>query len=363
MARVQKEAEDEQMKALTFHGSRTIRYETVDEPKVTEPTDAIVKVRLCAICGSDMHAYHGRESGMDTGTVMGHEFTGEVVELGSGVETLEVGKQVLSPFTTNCGDCFYCDRGLTARCVKGQLFGYVEDGSGLQGGQAEYVRVPLADSTLAAIPADVSPEEALLLGDVFSTGYFCAQQARVEPGSNCAIIGCGPVGLMAVVGARELGADRIFAFDSIPERLELAGSFGATPIDFKSVDPVAVVHEATQGRGVDAALDAVGTSASTRAAYELVRPGATISVVGVHYDEHFPFSPPNAYAYDKNLTFTVGRCPARRVMRELIPVVQARKYDLASIISHRLPLAQGSEAYRLFDEKRDRCTKVVLTAD
>lgn len=349
------------MKALTFHGKQAIRHETVDEPKVIAPTDAVVKVSLSAICGSDMHVYHGREPGMDTGTVMGHEFTGAVVELGSGVSTLAVGDQVLSPFTTSCGNCFFCDRGLTARCVKGQLFGYVENGSGLQGGQAEYVRVPLADSTLAAIPEDVSPEEALLLGDVFSTGYFCARQARVESGSTCAIIGCGPVGLMAVVGARELGADRIFALDSIPERLELAGTFGATPIDFKTVDPVAVVHEATQGRGADAALDAVGTSASTRAAYDLVRPGATISVVGVHYDEQFPFSPPNAY--DKNLTFTVGRCPARRVMQDLIPVVQARKYDLVSIISHRLPLAEGSEAYRLFDEKRDRCTKVVLTAD
>jgi threonine dehydrogenase-like Zn-dependent dehydrogenase len=292
---------------------------------------------------------------------MGHEFTGEVVEVGPQVGRFEIGDAVLSPFTTSCGDCFYCERGLTARCVKGQLFGYVENGSGLQGGQAEYVRVPLADSTLAAVPADVSPEEALLLGDVFSTGYFCAQQAGVEPGSTCAILGCGPVGLMAVVGARELGAERIFALDSIPERLELAGTFGATPIDFKSLDPVAVVHEATRGRGADAALDAVGSSASTRAAYDLVRPGATISVVGVHYDEQFPFSPPDAY--DKNLTFTVGRCPARRVMRELIPVVQAKKYDLASIISHRLPLADGSEAYRLFDEKRDRCTKVVLTTD
>jgi len=267
----------------------------------------------------------------------------------------------MSPFTTSCGNCFYCHRGLTARCVKAQLFGYVEDGSGLQGGQAEYVRVPLADSTLAAVPDGVSPEEALLLGDVFSTGYFCAVQARVEPGSTCAIIGCGPVGLMAIVGARELGAERIFAVDSLPERLELAETYGATPLDFKSTDPVEVVRQATEGRGADAALDAVGTSASTRTAYDLVRPGATISVVGVHYDEQFPFSPPDAY--DKNLTFTVGRCPARRVMQDLIPVVQAKKYDLAAIISHRLPLAEGSEAYRLFDEKRDRCTKVILTTD
>jgi threonine dehydrogenase-like Zn-dependent dehydrogenase len=349
------------MKALTFHGKRAIHHETVDDPRVIESSDAIVKVGLSAVCGSDMHVYHGREPGMDTGTVMGHEFTGAIVETGTGVKTLEVGDRVMSPFTTSCGDCFYCHRGLTARCVNGQLFGYVENGAGLQGSQAEYLRVPLADGTLAIVPEGVSPEEALLLGDVFSTGYFCALQARVEPGSTCAVVGCGPVGLMAVVGARELGAERIFAVDSIPERLELAGSFGATPIDFESTDPVAVVREATQGRGADAALDAVGTSASTRTAYDLVRPGATISVVGVHYDERFPFSPPDAY--DKNLTFTVGRCPARRVMQVLIPVVQAKKYDLASIISHRLPLAEGSEAYRLFDEKRDRCTKVVLTTD
>ena len=175
---------------------------------------------------------------------------------------------------------------------------------------------------------------------------------------RCAIVGCGPVGLMAVVGARELGAEMIFAVDSVSERLELAETLGATPIDIKSADPVAVVHQATQGRGADAALDAVGTSASTRTAYDLVRPGATISVVGVHYDEHFPFSPPDAY--DKNLTFRVGRCPARSVMQELIPVVQAGKYDLVSILSHRLPLAEGSEAYRLFEERRDGCIKVVL---
>jgi threonine dehydrogenase-like Zn-dependent dehydrogenase len=250
---------------------------------------------------------------------------------------------------------------LTARCVKGRLFGYVQDGEGLQGGQAAYVRVPLADGTLAAIPEGISPEEALLLGDVLSTGYHCARKAAVERGSVCVVVGCGPVGLMAVVGARELGAETIFALDSVPERLELAETFGATPIDFTSADPVAVVHQATQGRGADAALDAVGTAASTRAAYDLVRPGATISVVGVHYDAHFPFSPPDAY--DKNLTFTVGRCPARSVMRELIPLVRTKKYDLVSVFSHRLPLAEGGEAYRLFDEKRDGCVKVVLTID
>jgi threonine dehydrogenase-like Zn-dependent dehydrogenase len=151
----------------------------------------------------------------------------------------------------------------------------------------------------------------------------------------------------------------IFAVDSVSERLELAATLGATPIDFKSADPVAVVHQFTHGRGADAALDAAGTSASTRTAYDLVRPGATISIVGVHYDEQFPFSPPDAY--DKNLIFSVGRCPARSVMQELIPVVQAGKYDLASILTHRLPLAEGSEAYRVFEEKRDGCIKVALT--
>lgn len=347
------------MKALTLHDARSIRYETVDDPRLIEPTDALVRVQSTAICGSDMHVYHGRERGLDPGTVMGHEFVGEVVETGKAVRAIRAGDRVFSPFTTSCGACAPCRRGLTARCVRGQLFGWVHEGRGLQGAQAEWVRVPLADSTLVVIPAGVTPEEALLLGDVLSTGYFCARSAGVQPSGVYAVVGCGPVGLMAVVGARELGAETLFALDSVPDRLERARAFGATPVDIRSTDARALILEATDGCGADAVLEVVGSPEAGRSAYDLVRAGGTISVVGVHNEDRLAFTP--AEAYDKNLTYTVGRCPARSVLEQLIPVVQQKKYDLASVFTHRLRLAQGAEAYEIFDEKRDGCTKIVLT--
>ncbi len=328
------------------------------DPGISAPTDAIVRVSLTAICGSDLHVYHEREQGCDHGTVMGHEFVGEVVETGSDVTDLKKGIAVVSPFTTSCGACFYCKRGLTARCLSGQLYGWRAGGRGLHGAQAEYVKVPLASSTLVPIPDGVEPEEALLLGDVLSTGYFCAKNARVTAGDTCVVVGCGPVGLMAIVGARELGVERIHAVDSVPERLELAGTYGARTIDRSEQNPVEVLAEATEGRGADVVLEAVGSPAAGRLAVELVRPGGTISVVGVHNEAAFSFSPTEAY--DKNLTFTVGRCPARAVLEELIPMVRRKEHDLTAVISHRLPLDQGPRGYEIFDRKEDRCTKVVL---
>ncbi|MDX1388740.1 MAG: alcohol dehydrogenase family protein [Acidobacteriota bacterium] len=346
------------MRALTFQGKKTIRIEQVPDPEIREPTDVIVRVGLTAICGSDMHVYHGRESGLDNGTIMGHEFVGEVVETGSGVTTLAQGARVVSPFTTSCGRCYFCTIGLTARCVSGQLYGWVEKGEGLHGAQAEYVRVPMADSTLLPIPEGLSDDEALLAGDVLSTGYFCAQMAGVGPDGVYAIVGCGPVGLMAAVASRELGAGRLFAVDRVPERLGLAGSFGATPVDAGAEDPVAVIRDATEGRGVDAVLEAVGSPSAGKLAYDLVRPGGTISVVGVHNEDGFAFSP--ADAYDKNLTYRVGRCPARHIMPQVMPLLEERKYDVTAILSHRWPLERGAEGYVLFDEKKDGCTKIAL---
>jgi len=346
------------MKALTFQGERAVAVESVDDPRLERATDALVRVDLAAVCGSDLHVYHGRESGLDAGTVLGHEFVGEIVECGREVGGLRPGDRVLSPFTTSCGHCFFCRQGLTARCEHGQLFGWVQDGEGLHGAQAERVRVPLADGTLVAIPEGVTDEEALLLGDVASTGYYCALRAEVSQGSTVAVVGCGPVGLMAVVGARELGAAEVFAVDRVPERLALAERFGARAIDFTSEDPVGRVREATEGRGADAALEGVGSPEATRLAVDLVRPGGTVSVVGVHHEARLSFSP--VEAYDKNLTYRIGRCPARAVMETLIPVVRRGDYDLAAVISHRLPLSQGAAAYDLFDRKAEGCTKVVL---
>lgn len=344
------------MRAITFHEPRTVRVEDVPDPRIEAPTDAIVRVRLAAVCGSDLHVYHGRETGLDAGCVLGHEFLGEVVETGAEVR-LARGAVVVSPFTTSCGACFYCRDGLTARCERGALFGWVQDGRGLAGAQAEYVRVPLADATLVRVPDGAREDEALLAGDVLATGFFCAENGGAGPGRAVAVVGCGPVGLMAIVGARELGAETILAFDTIDERLRLAERFGATPVNAAN-GAIDAIRDVTEGRGADVVLEAVGAPSASRLAVDLVRPGGVVSIVGVHTSEHFAFSP--VEAYDKNLTIRIGRCPARRFAERLVSLVAARRYDLASIFSHRMPLADGVRAYDLFDRKVDGCTKVLL---
>jgi threonine dehydrogenase-like Zn-dependent dehydrogenase len=346
------------VKALTFTGIEHITYETIDDPKLLASTDAIVRVKNCAICGSDLHVYYGRETGIDHHTAMGHEFTGEVVETGKDVKTIRIGDRVMSPFTTSCGSCYYCSIGLTARCVKGQLFGWVENGNGLGGGQAEYVRVPLADSTLQKIPEGISAEEALLLGDILSTGYFCAHQAEIRPTGVYAVVGCGPVGLMTIGSAFLQGAEKVFAIDTVEERLNMARLFSAVPINASSDDPISILREYTSGRGADAVMEAVGSGATNKLAYDLVRPGGIISAVGVCTDSHFPFSP--VQAYNKNLTYKIGRCPARYYMDKLVPLVKEKQFDFTSVFTHRMKLSEGFKAYDIFANKKDGCLKVLL---
>jgi len=345
------------MRALVFRGVGAVGLETVPDPSIRQPTDAIVEVEATAICGSDMHVWHGREAGLDDGTVMGHEFVGRVVALGREARGLAVGDLVMSPFTTSCGVCRPCLRGLTARCVRGSLYGWVEDGAGLHGAQAEYVRVPLAASTLVAVPEGVTADEALLLGDVMSTGYYGAELARADPARRCAVVGCGPVGLMAVLGARIRGAEQVYALDTVRERLDLAREFGAEPLDAGDPDALAALLD-HDGGGPESVVEAVGSEPALRLAHDIVGPGGTIAAVGVHTEPDFAFTP--AELYDKNITFTTGRCPARAVLETLIPVVQSRRFTPASIITHRLGLDAGSAAYELFDERRDGCVKVVL---
>ncbi|MDZ7343805.1 MAG: alcohol dehydrogenase family protein [candidate division KSB1 bacterium] len=341
------------MKALTFHGKQEIKHETVGDPAIKFPGDVIIKVHLAGICGSDL-----REKGLDLGTIMGHELVGEIVELGNEVRKFRRGDVVISPFTTNCGDCFYCRDGLTCRCTAGQLLGWVQNEVGLHGAQAEYVRVPLADSTLLRMPENGREEVALLLGDVLPTGWFCAKMAEITADGVYAVIGCGPVGLMAILSAQEMGAEKIYAIDTVDERLRLAATFGAIPIDFAHDDPVMILQEATEGRGADAVLEVVGSPEAMRLAVNLLRPGGVLAAVGVHNESHFAFSP--AEAYDKNLTFKTGRCPARHYMEQLTGVVQKKHDDLLALISHRLPLAEGPRGYEIFDRKLEGCTKVVL---
>lgn len=346
------------MRALTFQAVETVRVETVPDPAIDEAGDALVRVEVAGVCGSDLHVYHGREVGIDPGTVMGHELVGEVVAVGPEVARFAPGDRVVSPFTTSCGRCFFCQLGLTSRCERGALFGWVEGGTGLHGAQAELVRVPLADSTLAAVPEGVPAAVALLAGDVLPTGLFAAEQAGVAPGWTVAVVGCGPVGLAAVVAARERGAAIVYAVDAVAERLALASRLGARPVDVERDDPRTAVLAATGGRGVDAVLEAVGSPAASRLAFDLLRPGGTLAAVGVHSEPSFPFSP--AEVYDKNLTYRAGRCPARVYLERSLALLASRRYDLGAIITHRLPLEDGPRGYQLFAARREGCIKVIL---
>ena len=347
------------MKALTLQGKLEISFETVRDPAIVDSGDVIIKVDQCAICGSDLHIYHDREKGCDHGTIMGHEFVGEVVEVGSGVRKHGIGSKVISPFTTSCGKCYFCKRGLTSRCINGQLYGWKQNGTGLDGAQAQFVRVPMADPTLIGILDGITPEQALLLGDVFPTGYYCAKQAEISPGGVYAVLGCGPVGLMAVLAAKILGAEKLYALDSIEERLQRAVDFGAEPINILHQDPVETIFEHTQGFGVDGAMEVVGSPEAARLAYNLIRPGGIIASVGVHTSGQLAFSP--VEAYDKNIVFKSGRCPVRHLVEGLQEMILTQGLRIESIITHRLNLAQGSAAYQIFDQKKDGCLKVVLT--
>jgi threonine dehydrogenase-like Zn-dependent dehydrogenase len=346
------------MHALTFGGKEIIDYSTVRDPELLHSSDAIVRITMAGICGSDLHVYHGRETGLDQGTVMGHEFTGMVEEAGSDVKKFQKDARVLSPFTTSCGECFYCLIGLTCRCEKGNLFGWVRNGHGLQGAQATYIRVPMADSTLLPLSADLNEKKGLLLGDVFSTGYFCADNAGIKPGAVYVVLGCGPVGLMTILAAKHLGASALFAVDLIPERLAKAKNFGAIPLNPSLTDVKEEILNNTHGRGADAVMEVVGSGNALKLAIDIIRPGGTISSVGVHTANNFSFSP--GEAYDKNLVYKSGRCPARFYAEKLLNEQVPQRYDIEDIITHQFSLNEGARAYEVFDKKMDNCIKAVL---
>jgi len=349
------------MNAITFQDVERLAYEQVPDAALVEPTDALVRVTAAGICGSDLHPYFGRERGLDVGTVMGHELLGEVVAVGADVRTFRVGHRVVAPFSTSCGDCFYCRRGLTARCQRGQLFGWVQDGKGLHGAQAELVRVPLADGTLVAVPEGLDDGVALLAGDILSTAAFGADLAGVGEGDLVVVVGCGPVGLLAIRAALERGAREVVAVDRVPSRLAVAEAFGATPADFASSDPLAVVRDRSEGRGADAAIEAVGAPEATRLAADLLRLGGALAAVGVHTEPHLALSP--GEIYDRNLRYASGRCPARHYMPASLSLAARDQALLQTLISHRLPLSEGVEAYRRFAAREEGWTKVVLHPD
>lgn len=351
------------MRALVFRGNAHIEEKTVPMPILVDDTDAIVRISICGLCGSDMHAFHCREN-VDVGTIMGHEFVGVIQEVGPKISHLNIGDKVMSPFTTSCGACVPCCSGLSARCVRSQVFGAIQQGKGLHGAQAQFIRVPMAESTLMKIPDGLSEEKALLLGDVCSTGFYAVSNAGLtmdfESTTNnhrfsVAVVGCGPVGLMAVLAAKTLGASRIIAVDSISGRLDKAMDFGATVIvDASSSSVVEAVHEITEGIGADIVVEAVGLPSAFDSACNMVKFGGTISVAGCHAHASIPLS----RLYDKNLTIKSGRCPARSYMEKLVHMIDCLPQDPAAIITHRLPLT--SDAYRIFDTKAHGCIKVVM---
>ena len=350
------------MKALCFVDVEAVAVETIDDPIIESPTDAIVKVEVAGLCGSDLHVFHGREVGIDVPTAMGHEFVGEVVDVGSAVKQFQVGDRVCAPFTTSCGGCFYCDQGLTCRCESGELFGWRSNQSGLHGGQAELVRVPLADGTLVKTDG-LSDELALLLGDNLTTAAFANELANDnrDAGQRAnqvkVVIGCGTVGLISVYLARQMGS-QVIAIDLLEHRRELASQLGGRTFAWIE-EAQSAVAELTEGRGADSVMELVGLPAAQQLAFELVRPGGTIATIGCHCEPNFAFSP--VQAYDKNLTYRTGRCPARHFMDQLKPHALSGKFnELEKLISHRFSIDQGIEAYDIFANRKDNCLKAVL---
>lgn len=347
------------MRAITFLDIERLQCGDAADPTILDTTDVIVQVEAAGVCGSDLHPYLGRERGLDAGTIMGHEFVGRVVETGRDVRAFAAGDRVVAPFTTSCGECWACESGLTSRCTRGQLFGWVQDGRGLHGGQAELVRVPMADATLVRVPGSLPDAGvALLAGDVLGTAMFAAELARASAGDSVVVVGCGPVGLLAIRAALARGAGRVFALDSVGSRLALAAEFGATPLPVGDGSAVSAIRDATGGRGADRAIEAVGSPESTLAAADALRPGGVIGAVGVHTEPHLALSP--GRIYDRNLTYAAGRSPARRMLPDALELAAAEAPLLSRLITHRLPLAEGPAAYARLAAREEGWGKVVL---
>ncbi|MBR0875323.1 glutathione-dependent formaldehyde dehydrogenase [Bradyrhizobium tropiciagri] len=387
------------MKALTWHGKGDIRCETVPDPKIEHGRDAIIKVTACAICGSDLHLLDGVMPSMEKGDVVGHETMGEVVELGKDNTKLKVGDRVVVPFTISCGECFFCKRGFYSGCERSNpnarmaekmwghspagLFGYSHMLGGFAGGQAEYLRVPYADVGPYQVPEDLTDEQVLFLSDIFPTGYMAAEFCNINGGETVAVWGCGPVGQFAIKSAFLLGAERVLAIDTIPERLALAAQTGATVLDFKKDDIFDRIQELTGGRGADACIDAVGTEPETmasigsvidrikvatfmgtdrphvlRQAIECCRNFGTVSIVGVYggYLDKIPMGS----AINRGLTFRMAQTPVQRYMPRLMERIQKGQIDPSFVITHRATLEEGPELYKTFRDKKDGCIKIVM---
>jgi threonine dehydrogenase-like Zn-dependent dehydrogenase len=387
------------MRAVCWNGKKDIRVERVADPEIINPRDAILKTELTAICGSDLHLYNGYIPAMKAGDILGHEFLGEIVEVGSGVSSLRPGDRVIVPFPIACGNCYYCEHELFSLCdnsnpngwmtenLYGQpsagLFGYSHMLGGYAGGQAEYVRVPYADVGPLKIPHDMSAEKALFLTDIFPTGYQAAECCGIQAGDAVAVWGCGPVGQFAIRSAFLFGAERVIAIDRIPERLEMARRHSATiALNYESVDIAEELREITGGRGPDCCIDAVGLEAhgfgaagwydnakhklwlesdrptALRQAINACRKGGIVSIPGVYggYVDKFPIGA----AFAKGLTLKMGQTHVQKYARLLLRRIEAGEIDPSFVITHRLPLDQAPKGYEIFNNKEEECIKVVL---
>ena len=343
------------MKALTYEGEATVKVADVPKPSVKKPTDALVRVTLSAVCGSDLHIYHGRIPGCE-GCVLGHEFVGIVEDVGSEIRRFKPGDRVVSSFFSSCGHCYYCRRGWFNQCVSKATFGYGQLFGALGGGQAEYVVVPLADHTMEPIPTGLGDEQAIFVGDILATGYFAAERAEITPGDTVAVIGAGPVGLMSIMSAQLFGPARVFVVDMVDSRLELAQDLGAIPVNASQVKPEEAIKGATGGFGADRSIEAVGLLSAIETAIACVRGGGTISTVGVPNHERGEF--PYLHMWSKALTYRSGWCNVQAYMRPLLDLITSGRLKPDAIISHRMKLDQGEEAYRMFDARE--ATKIVL---
>ncbi|MHC2017281.1 zinc-dependent alcohol dehydrogenase [Methylobacterium sp. CM6247] len=388
------------MKALVWHGTQDIRCDTVPDPKIEDDRDAIIKVTACAICGSDLHLYDHFMPGMEKGDVMGHEFMGEVVETGKGVNgALRKGERIVVPFTIICGECDQCKRGYFSVCERTNrnkdiadkvfghttagLFGYTHLTGGYQGGQAEYVRVPFADKTHIKVPENLSDEQVLFLGDIFPTGWQAAVQADIQPTDTVAIWGAGPVGQMALRSALLLGARQVVCIDSVPERLEMARAGGAITIDNSQESTVERLNELTSGKGPEKCIDAVGMEAHSPRALEhaydrlkqavmlesdraavlremiyVCRPAGILSIPGVYGG--LVDKMPMGALMNKGLTIRTGQTHVNRWTDDLVKRIDDGQIDPSFVITHRAKLEQGPEMYKTFRDKKDNCIKVVL---
>lgn len=387
------------MKALCWYGSKDVRVETVPDARILNPRDAVVKVTSTAICGSDLHLYNGNIPTLEKGDILGHEFMGEVVEVGKEVNTLKVGDRVVVPFAIACGNCFFCQRTLWSLCDNSNpnarmaeklygssgsgLFGYSHLFGGYAGGQAEYVRVPFADVGPLKVPGGLPDEKVLFLSDIFPTGYMAAENCLIEPGDTVAVWGCGPVGLFAMKSAFWLGAERVIGIDRFPERLNMAQSFaGAVPLNYQDVDVMDCLKDITGGRGPDACIDAVGMEAhgttldawydrakhstylatdrphALRQAIQACRKGGTVSIPGVYGGllDKMNFGA----AFSKGLRLVMGQTHVHRYMRPLLERIERGDVDPSLIITHRARLDEAPGCYSTFNQKEDACVKVVL---